>query len=31
VPADNPVPVTAVALRSLLEAAWSGEAEEEKP
>ena len=31
VPADNPVPVTMVALRSLLEAAWSGEAEEEKP
>ena len=31
VPADNPVPVTTVALRSLLEAAWSGKAEEEKP
>jgi len=31
VPADNPVPVTTVALRSLLEAAWSGEAAEEKP
>jgi maleylacetate reductase len=31
VPADNPVPITTVALRSLLEAAWSGEAEEEKP